>query len=95
MLFATQQLLDHVPGPGLLFGLMLLAAITGGYAARWLHIPRVVGFLVGGVALRQILIVLLTPADGGDTQLQAMQQADAPLQAVKDLYRPPQRETME
>lgn len=77
--------MTDVPGPGLLFGLMLVAAITGGYAARWIHIPRVVGFLVGGVALRQILVVLLTSTDGGDSQLQALQQADAPLQAVKDL----------
>ena len=35
------SLLGVVPGTGMLFGLMLLAAIAGGFAARWVHVPRV------------------------------------------------------
>jgi len=74
-------LLATIPGPGLLFGLMLLAAIIGGYAARWLHVPRVVGFLVGGAVLHETLCaVYATPEDQN-----ALQQASAPLKAIQDL----------
>jgi Kef-type K+ transport system membrane component KefB/predicted transcriptional regulator len=42
--------------PALLAALMLLAAIAGGYAGTLLRVPRVVGYLLGGIALRYILI---------------------------------------
>ena len=51
----SNHLLGIIPAPGLLFGLMLAAAIVGGYLARLVHVPRVVGFLLGGVALRAAL----------------------------------------
>ena len=77
-------ILASVPGPGLLFGLMLAAAILGGYAARLAHVPRVVGFLLAGVALRQILHVVLGVSDDGVAR-QALQTASEPLQVVEDL----------
>ncbi|MCH7812603.1 MAG: CBS domain-containing protein [Planctomycetes bacterium] len=75
-------LLGMVPGPGLLFGLMLLAAIVGGYAARFVHVPRVIGFLVGGIGLRVVLRILLDPLEGS---AEALATAAAPLGAVNDL----------
>ena len=77
-------MLGMTPSPGLLFGLMLLAAIAGGYAARWVHVPRVVGFLVGGVALRQLLLFLLVP-EAGEHQEQLLNSARIPLKAIQDL----------
>jgi len=41
--------------PVLLLAFMLLAGIAGGYAARFIRIPRVVGFLVAGVILKQLV----------------------------------------
>lgn len=76
------SLLGVVPGPGLLFGLMLLAAIGGGFVARFLHIPRVIGFLAGGIILRVVLSTLLDPVGGRSTALEA---AAEPLQAINDL----------
>jgi Kef-type K+ transport system membrane component KefB/CBS domain-containing protein len=75
------MLLANVPGPGLLFGLMLLAAIAGGYAARLLHVPRVIGFLFAGVALK----ALLGGAYGGAEDAEALHHAALPLQAIKNL----------
>lgn len=67
-----------------MFGLMLFSAILGGYAARLVHIPRVVGFVLGGVALKSILHWLF---DGADTAAgrAALEAAAEPLKAIKDL----------
>lgn len=80
---STSVLIGVAPGPGLLFGLMLLAAIVGGYAARTVHVPRVVGFLVGGMGLRLLLYGVLIPDDGGETA--KLDAASEPLKAIKDL----------
>ncbi len=77
--------LGMVPSSGLLFGLMLVAAIVGGYSARLVHVPRVVGFLLGGLALRAMLHGLLVPDDGDGSVANALQSAAAPLKAIKDL----------
>jgi Kef-type K+ transport system membrane component KefB/predicted transcriptional regulator len=45
----------ELPNPALLAALMLLAAIVGGYAAAFCHVPRVVGYLLAGVALHYAL----------------------------------------
>lgn len=76
--------LGFIPSAGLLFGFMLIAAIVGGYAARLVHVPRVVGFLLGGVVLRIALKAILARAqpDGG---WEALEAAGAPLSAVQDL----------
>ncbi|MFQ5412194.1 MAG: CBS domain-containing protein [Phycisphaerae bacterium] len=73
-----------VPGSGLLFGLMLAAAIAGGYVAHALRIPRVVGYLLAGVGLKVLLYRLLEiePGDPREVDLQA---AAEPLKAIKDL----------
>ena len=84
MVAGSGEILAAIPGPGLLFGLMLVAAIIGGYAARSLHVPRVVGFLVGGVILRVVLYELLVP-DGGAEEASRLEAAAAPLKAIKDL----------
>ncbi|MBN1345615.1 MAG: CBS domain-containing protein [Phycisphaerae bacterium] len=44
-----------VPSPGLLLGLMLFVGIGFGYIARFFHLPRVIGYLVGGIALKLIV----------------------------------------
>ena len=76
--------LGTVPGTGLLFGLMLVVAIVGGYAARSAHIPRVVGFLVVGVVLRGMIEWLLVP--GADSpEAHQLQAAAEPLKAIQDL----------
>ncbi len=69
-----------VPNSGLLFGMMLLAAIVGGYAARAIRVPRVVGLVLSGLSLRLILTGLLGPED----ELR-LEESVKPLNAVKDL----------
>lgn len=71
-------LLGTFGGPEWVFGLMLVAAIVGGHVARSFHIPRVVGFLLGGMILRAILHGLWTSGE-------ALEAAVAPLKAIKDL----------
>lgn len=69
------------PSPGLLFGLMLLAAIVGGHTARWARLPRVVGYLVGGASLHAMLAAVW-PTEESSATLQA---AAVPLKAIQDL----------
>ena len=76
--------LGVVPGPGLLFGLMLLAAIVGGFAVRRVHVPRVIGYLLGGIVLRWILDALFDSTPGSP-QSEALQAAARPLEAINDL----------
>ncbi len=72
-----------VPGPGLLFGLMLIAGIAGGFAARWVHVPRVVGFLLSGIALRACLHYAL---ESSEEQISAaLDHSAIPLAAIRDL----------
>ena len=73
-----------MPGPGLLFGLMLVSAIVGGYGARLVHIPRVVGFVLGGFGLRAVLYDVLD-VEEGSAAWQALEAAAEPLKAVRDL----------
>ncbi len=77
-------LLASVPDTGLLFGLMLAAAIAGGYIAGLLRIPRVVGYLFAGVALREALRRLLHIESGG-ASADELAAVAAPLKAIKDL----------
>lgn len=65
-------------GAGLLFGLMLVAAIIGGHLARLVHVPQVIGILLGGIVLRAVLDGLKIPSE-------ELQQAFVPLKAIKDL----------
>lgn len=71
-----------VPGPGLLFGLILLAAILGGFTARMVQVPRVVGYLLAGLALRAALGRLVAPVEGG---IEALAAAAEPLLSINDL----------
>ncbi|RME36622.1 MAG: hypothetical protein D6788_11210, partial [Planctomycetota bacterium] len=81
---AAGLVLAVVPGSGLLFALMLCAGIAGGYAARLVRVPRVIGFLLGGVALRYLLHAVLV--EEGDAEAKAALAASAgPLRAVSDL----------
>ncbi|MFQ5590621.1 MAG: CBS domain-containing protein [Phycisphaerae bacterium] len=72
------------PGPGLLFGLMLLAAIVGGHLAHWLHLPRVIGLVAGGAALRVLLYGVLGAHEDAEEARQ-LAEAAAPLGAIRDL----------
>lgn len=38
--------------PSLLVGVMLVAAVVGGYAAQWVRLPRVIGYIVAGIVLK-------------------------------------------
>ena len=73
-------MLAMAPGPGLLFGLMLLAAIVGGYVAHLFHAPRVIGYLVGGIALHAALMHLLSAGSE-----ESLEEAVVPLVAIQDL----------
>ncbi len=77
-------LLGVMPGPGLLFGLMLVSAIVGGYAARLVHVPRVVGFLLGGIALRFLLYAVFDQVEGSDLH-ERLEVAAESLGVISDL----------
>ncbi|HNQ24135.1 MAG TPA: cation:proton antiporter, partial [Phycisphaerae bacterium] len=77
---AAGAVLAAAPGSGLLLGLMLLAAIVGGYAAHVLRVPRLIGFLLAGVALRAILHAEHVPAEE-----EALAAAAKPLEVLRDL----------
>lgn len=64
--------------------MMLVAAIVGGYSARFLRIPRVVGFLAGGVALRALLGELVG-ANDDRAIADVLENVAKPLAAIKDL----------
>jgi Kef-type K+ transport system membrane component KefB/CBS domain-containing protein len=81
MLAATES---ATLNPGLLFGLMLLSAIVGGYAARLIHFPRVVGFVLGGVGLNYLLSWVPDGVDATSRRAE-LEAAAEPLQAIKDL----------
>jgi CBS domain-containing protein len=67
----------HLTDPGLLVALLLLAALAGGYAAVLLRVPRVVGYLVGGLCLHYLLQAYLGGGIGAH-------QPDCPLLAAAD-----------
>ena len=67
---------------GLLFGLILAAAIAGGYVSHMMRIPRVVGYLLAGAMLR---VVFSTVLQDDDQAQQTLTQAELPLKTVKDL----------
>lgn len=73
-----------IPGSGLLFGLLLAAAIVGAYVVHKLRIPRVVGYLFAGAALRLILCWLLEidPLSRSGSEID---DAALPLRAITDL----------
>jgi Kef-type K+ transport system membrane component KefB/CBS domain-containing protein len=77
-------MLAYIPGPGLVFGLLLAVAIVAGYVARLLRVPRVVGYLLAGALLNYVLHSLFD-APPGSQNFGAMETASKPLQAVKDL----------
>ncbi len=76
--------LGLVPEAGLLMGLLLVAAIGGGYVSHALRLPRVIGYLLAGVAMRFALPWLLDLA-GQPPSYEDLEHAAKPLQAVKDL----------
>ncbi|MHC4663273.1 MAG: CBS domain-containing protein [Planctomycetota bacterium] len=39
--------------PGFIIAVMLIAAIAGGYVAKWIRLPRIIGYLVAGIILKQ------------------------------------------
>ncbi|MEE8171081.1 MAG: cation:proton antiporter [Phycisphaerae bacterium] len=55
MWFASDAL--PAANPALMLGLVLLAALVGAHAARVFRLPRVVGYLAAGLALKQLLLV--------------------------------------
>lgn len=70
--------------PGLALALILMASIAGGQMARLLRIPRVVGYLVMGVLLRQMVVWWLTNHNPQEANGWASQ-AIIPLGGIKTL----------
>jgi CBS domain-containing protein/Kef-type K+ transport system membrane component KefB len=73
-----------MPGPGLLFGLLLAGAIIGGYIAHILRLPRVVGYLAAGT-LVHVLLTWLWGIEPGVPHEAELAAAARPLKAIKDL----------
>ncbi len=74
-----------VPGPGLLFGFLLLASMVGGLCAKRIRAPKVVGYLLSGIAVKMLLGWYLV---GQDAQIDGEHLAHAlvkPLRPVNDL----------
>ncbi len=78
------DILALVPGPGLLFGLLLGAAILGGYVAHAFRVPRVVGYLFSGAAVKLGLLFALGTSENAETSAR-LADAFVPLKAIKDL----------
>ena len=78
------DILALVPGPGLLFGLLLAAAILGGYVAHALRVPRVVGYLIFGGLVKLGLTLALEATPDSETA-DRLEEASVPLKAIKDL----------
>ncbi len=64
-LLAASSSAGPLPTPGLLLGLMLFVGIGFGYLARFFHLPRVVGYLVGGIVLKLLVATLLLSTGEG------------------------------
>lgn len=77
-------LLAVVPGPGLLFGLLLLCAILGGYLAHALLVPRVIGYILAG-SLVHFFLYWALGLQPHTEQAAAFEAAGAPLRPIKDL----------
>lgn len=60
--------MSNIADPAMLVALMLIAAILGGYAAVLVRVPRVVGYLVAGVALHYALAAAFQPSDNAAGQ---------------------------
>lgn len=73
------------PSAGLLVGLMLLAAILGGTVARALRVPKVVGYLLAGLALRYGLATGYGRVHGAAGAQELLNHAIEPLAALKIL----------
>jgi len=84
-LTASSAISADVAGSGMLLGLMLVAAIAGGHLAHGVYLPRVVGFLLGGLGLKLALEAVLGSGEDGPIRLAALREAEIPLRAVKDL----------
>lgn len=76
---------DQLVGPGLLLALVLLAAVAGGYAARWMRLPQVVGYLAAGLLLRYAVVGVLGPSESGVHPQELPSGAAQALQPIKTL----------
>jgi Kef-type K+ transport system membrane component KefB/predicted transcriptional regulator len=77
-------LLGTVPGTGLLFGLLLVAALIAGYLAHMFRVPRVVGYLAAGAIMRLVLDAALH-IEPGTERAAELAAAERPFAVVKDL----------
>ena len=75
----------YVPGltaSGLLLGLLLLAAVGGGYLAHLVRVPRVVGYLLAGAAVRVVMSFVL---DADSPTMETVDRAETILMPIKEL----------
>ncbi len=77
--------MTHFADPALLAALMLLAAIVGGYAAAFVRVPRVVGYLLAGLLLHLALAALAQRGETTAEWFQPLAQSARWLQGLKQL----------
>lgn len=71
---------ERIPSPGLMLGLMLFVGIGFGYVAHLFHLPRVIGYLVGGIALKlAVASFVLASASGPPTGEAGAKPGDVPV----------------
>ena len=71
-----------LPASGLLLGVLLIVAVGGGYLAHWARVPRVVGYLLAGAAVRVAVSGVVDQGSGID---ESISKAQALLAPIKEL----------
>jgi Kef-type K+ transport system membrane component KefB/predicted transcriptional regulator len=82
---SSSVLPSQVIQPGITVTLFLLAAIIGGYAARLVRVPRVVGYLVAGVVLRYCLSATLAGSESAPVATEILNHSGRLVQGFKSL----------
>ena len=77
--------MPHLTQPAFLIALMLLTAIVAGYAGTLARLPRVVGYLAGGVLLHIVLAGFQEPTRPGHTTVMTISAAADQLHGLKTL----------
>ena len=77
--------MPHFTQPALLIALMLLIAIAGGYAGALFRLPRVVGYLAGGVLLHVLVAAFHEPTQAWHSPAEMIAAAADQLSGLKTL----------
>ena len=74
-----------LPSGGFLLGLLLLAGLVGAYVARLVRVPKVLGFIAAGLALKGALVWYAGVRIGAEEAARAAEAAALPLRPVTHL----------